>query len=77
MHKHELKTCPHCNTAFECKSGDIINCQCEQITLSTAQREYINQRYDDCLCVNCLAELRQSYNHWQHRQNIQATTRHH
>jgi hypothetical protein len=77
MIKHEIKTCPHCKASFECKSGDIINCQCESIILSTEQREYISQRYDDCLCANCLAELRQCYNNWQHQQNIQAITRHH
>lgn len=77
MIKHELKTCPHCKTSFECKSGDIINCQCESVILTTAQREYISQRYDDCLCANCLGKLRQSYNHWQHRQSIRAIVRHH
>ncbi len=26
--KPEVKTCPRCNTLFECKAGDVLNCHC-------------------------------------------------
>ena len=30
MHKHEQKRCPHCPALFECESGPILLCQCQQ-----------------------------------------------
>ncbi|RDH80662.1 MAG: hypothetical protein DIZ80_16660 [endosymbiont of Galathealinum brachiosum] len=60
--KHEQKTCPHCNTNFECKSGDIVNCQCESVMLKQEHRDYISSQYDDCLCAHCMRIMRSEYN---------------
>lgn len=57
MCKHEEKKCPRCHTAFECKPGNITQCQCYGIALTAEQRAYIEQRYTDCLCRNCLQHL--------------------
>ena len=62
MTKHESKTCPHCKNTFECKCGDIINCQCETVKLNQQQRDFILNKYDDCLCAECLAILRSEDN---------------
>ncbi len=62
MQKHEIKTCPRCTHPFECKTGDILNCQCETVKLSQQQRDYIFQKHDDCLCANCLRILRSEFN---------------
>lgn len=57
MCKHEINKCPRCGHLFECKPGNITQCQCYSITLTEEQRVYIEQRYDDCLCGNCLEYL--------------------
>ncbi len=61
MIKHEIKYCPRCNTPFECKVGSILLCQCSTISLNDDERDYIKQKFDDCLCVNCLKELKIEY----------------
>ena len=55
--KHEIKTCPRCGTAFECRVGDILRCQCYGITMNADQQREINNNYDDCLCRSCLEAL--------------------
>lgn len=63
MARHETKTCVRCRRDFECKSGSILLCQCQTVVLSPAQLAWIAVRYDDCLCCNCLKQLRTEYNH--------------
>jgi len=58
MVSHETKDCPRCRQAFECRSGDILRCQCESVKLVQRHRDFISGRYDDCLCAVCLDELR-------------------
>jgi hypothetical protein len=62
MCQHETKNCSRCKTEFECKPGNITQCQCYSIVLSTEQRAYIEQRYNDCLCKNCLQYLSDELN---------------
>lgn len=59
MPQHECKTCPRCSRDFECKAGSITQCQCNQVQLSEATNIYIQQQYNDCLCLACLQELQQ------------------
>lgn len=40
MHKHEEKYCPRCGSKFECKVGDVLNCQCTKITISDDARNF-------------------------------------
>lgn len=61
MPVHEQKNCPRCNKAFECKVGDITNCQCNGITIPLEERNFIEERYNDCLCAGCLKELQSKY----------------
>ena len=61
MPLHEPKVCPRCNKQFECRVGDIANCQCSSITLTIEERAFIEDRYQDCLCGNCLKELKNKY----------------
>ncbi|MCS6933715.1 MAG: cysteine-rich CWC family protein [Chitinophagales bacterium] len=51
--KHEIKTCPRCGNVFECKVGDIANCQCN-IPLSDRTKKFLAGTYYDCLCASCL-----------------------
>lgn len=55
------KICPRCQNDFECKSDDIINCQCASVEITQNQRDEILKQYDDCLCANCLEQLRIEY----------------
>ncbi|MGD8594702.1 MAG: cysteine-rich CWC family protein [Gammaproteobacteria bacterium] len=59
--KHEIKRCPRCHLEFECKSGSVLLCQCQTIPLSAEQLDYVNAKYEDCLCASCLEELRAEF----------------
>ena len=61
MHKHEQKNCPRCSNLFECKAGDITHCQCMEVTLTLEEKTFIEARYVDCLCGNCLREIKNKY----------------
>jgi Cysteine-rich CWC len=65
MGKHEEKRCPRCSGLFECKVGTIVQCQCNAICLTLEESAYIQAKYDDCLCINCLQELQQKYIHFK------------
>ena len=54
MSLYENKTCLRCKKIFECKPGNITQCQCYAIKLSVEQRAYIEQQHNDCLCCACL-----------------------
>lgn len=61
MSLHEIKYCPRCSSAFECKPGNITQCQCFDVQLSRQELEFIKEIYDDCVCKNCLIELKQKF----------------
>ncbi len=61
MCRHEEKKCPRCNRAFECKAGSITQCQCSAIRLSAEERIYVESKFEDCLCIHCLAFLQKEY----------------
>jgi hypothetical protein len=63
MCSHEEKNCPRCQALFICKPGDIIRCQCFEIWLSSEERAFIEERYSDCLCRNCLEDLKKDMTH--------------
>jgi hypothetical protein len=54
---HEQKLCPRCKKDFECKPGNITQCQCYGFKMNNELKVYIEHRYDDCLCRNCLEHL--------------------
>ena len=62
--KHEKKNCCRCDSFFECKVGDIANCQCTQMTLSLEEISFMEEMYDDCLCANCIYEMKRRYVHF-------------
>jgi hypothetical protein len=62
MCQHEKKSCPRCSKKFECKPGSITQCQCYGVTLTDEQRAYVEQRYNDCLCRDCLQYLKGELN---------------
>ena len=58
---HEPKICPRCSKEFICKTGDISNCQCRDIIINDEERAFIEERYNDCLCIDCLKDLKNKY----------------
>jgi len=42
--------------------GNIIQCQCYDINLSIEEQAYINKQFADCLCLQCMLDLRLQYN---------------
>lgn len=61
MCKHEEKQCPRCRVSFECKPGTITQCQCFGISFTHAEKAQIEEAYTDCLCRNCLIELKNEF----------------
>lgn len=61
MPQCEQKVCPRCDQPLECKVGDIAHCQCSTIELTLEERSFIEDRYSDCLCINCLKDLKNRY----------------
>lgn len=61
MPQHETKLCARCQQPFQCKVGDIAHCHCNEITLTPDECNFIEQRYSDCLCHNCLLQLKNKY----------------
>ncbi|WP_414718610.1 cysteine-rich CWC family protein [Thiocapsa sp.] len=57
MGKHESKTCPRCGAEFECKANRAERCGCLSVVLTTEALDYLGERYRDCLCVACLADI--------------------
>ncbi|MCK5281289.1 MAG: cysteine-rich CWC family protein [Cyclobacteriaceae bacterium] len=58
----EIKNCPNCGNNFVCNNYNISNCGCMEVPLNNTARQLISDRYDGCLCVNCLKEINnQSY----------------
>ncbi|MBL7744440.1 MAG: cysteine-rich CWC family protein [Chitinophagaceae bacterium] len=61
MCMHETKKCQRCNAAFECKPGNITQCQCFEVQLSEEQRAYLEEKYGDCLCRKCLEQVKEEF----------------
>ncbi|MBK7981276.1 MAG: cysteine-rich CWC family protein [Ignavibacteriae bacterium] len=58
LSKYELKYCPRCISTFECKPGNITQCQCFEFYLTKQELIFIKDNYKDCLCGNCLNEIK-------------------
>lgn len=76
MLSDESKKCPRCQVDFECKAGAITACQCSNIFLNEAERKYVGELYDDCLCVACLMELQTEFSILNHDSKIQQFQQH-
>ena len=68
--KHEQRYCPRCNKTFECKVGNVAQCQCSKIVLSEEEKAFIADRYQDCLCLNCLLDLQNKYTFFKEKYRI-------
>jgi hypothetical protein len=55
--KHETIVCKRCGSQFECKVGDVNNCQCSTVSLSDATRKFLANTHFGCLCAGCLTDI--------------------
>lgn len=75
MCSHEKKICERCGTAFECRVGNIVSCQCYAVKLTEKESQYIAGRYTDCLCAGCMQQLKQEYHLLQQELQIKVFLR--
>ncbi len=54
-----MKICPHCQCDFECRNDNVMECDCVNVILTKEAFRFISSRYSDCLCVDCLDEIKQ------------------
>lgn len=57
--KHEIKICQRCENSFECKVGDVANCQCSTVSVTAAANDFLEKTDYDCLCKKCLSTITQ------------------
>lgn len=57
-HQSIQKTCGHCHASFSCKVNDISHCDCQSVKLSQNELAFIKLNYTDCLCPNCLGNVK-------------------
>ncbi|NLA24447.1 MAG: hypothetical protein GX879_05720 [Bacteroidales bacterium] len=50
-----IKICPNCNIEFECTEDE--NCACMKVKTNPEKLEVVRNRYNACLCLNCLQTL--------------------
>ncbi|MEO7767042.1 MAG: cysteine-rich CWC family protein [Ferruginibacter sp.] len=62
MCRHEDKHCQRCGTSFECKVGNITQCQCYGVNLNNEEQQFISKQFSDCLCFACIKALRTQFN---------------
>lgn len=52
------KRCPRCKKQFKCLVEDIENCDCRKIALSKELKFFLSKTSYNCLCNECLDELK-------------------
>ncbi|MCK7556422.1 cysteine-rich CWC family protein [Chitinophaga sedimenti] len=67
---HETKYCQRCQAPFECKVGNILQCQCNGIELTADMREHIANAYTECLCRQCLLEIQGDFRNKPRREKL-------
>lgn len=55
--KYQADVCLVCGNEFVCKVGNISQCDCGEIELSTELSRVLRDEVGDCVCVNCLKKL--------------------
>lgn len=58
MSNHEQKPCPRCHKSFECKPGNITQCQCYGFEMNEELKTWLEYKYSDCVCRECLEYLK-------------------
>lgn len=48
-----IKKCSKCESSFEC-TNEKTGCWCENLFLDIDTLNKLHDKYDDCLCLDCL-----------------------
>ena len=72
MCEHKKKYCPCCRIRFECKVGSILLCQCTSVPLTEGERNYLHEKYEDCLCASCMKELKVEFDNNLFKQKLKS-----
>ncbi len=51
-----VKVCENCGEKFECRS-ESQDCWCFQVNLDKENLKNLNDKFNDCLCENCLNDV--------------------
>lgn len=57
--KFKASDCPRCGNSFTCFL--YRNCPCEDVVIPDEAMDYIQLRYADCICPNCLKEMMKEF----------------
>jgi hypothetical protein len=49
--------CPRCGSTFRCGATGPDPCACTSVTLDAALQAQLRERFDGCLCLDCLRAL--------------------
>lgn len=55
------RECNRCQSAFNCREDRRDLCHCTHIYILPEIKNYIKENYDDCLCHNCLKEVKNNF----------------
>jgi hypothetical protein len=56
MELEEKEVCPRCQQKFQCSKSN--KCWCFEIGLDSNQLENLNEKFQSCLCPNCIEEIK-------------------
>ncbi len=56
MELEEKEICPRCHHKFQCSKSN--KCWCFEIGLDSNQLENLNEKFESCLCPNCIEEIK-------------------
>lgn len=54
MEASKIKICPICQMQFECDHS--VDCWCSNIQIPKEIQTYLNSKFNDCLCKECLTK---------------------
>lgn len=54
-----MEKCPRCNKKIICLRDDIEHCACTSMSIEEEVITFIEERYESCLCNDCLSEIEQ------------------
>lgn len=51
------KSCVRCHESFVCRADSIRECHCSAFELNAEQLAILRERYNNCLCNQCLVNF--------------------
>jgi hypothetical protein len=68
---HMEKVCPRCIKSFICRNDDILECWCLNEPLTSDFRKFLAENFSDCLCAECITDLRKCFSNYQQQITIE------